>query len=100
MTTHTKADITEHLHRKIGLNKKESKDFVQEFFDTISETLISGESVKLSGFGNFILHNKNARPGRNPKTGEEALITPRRIVTFRSGDKFKSKVSSSNLENS
>lgn len=92
MTTYTKADIIEQLHREVGFSKKESREFVQLFFDTIAETLVSGKNVKISGFGNFVLRDKNQRPGRNPKTGEDAIITPRRIVTFKSGDKFKNKV--------
>lgn len=94
MATYTKADIIEQLHREVGLSKKESREFVQSFFDIISDTLVRGENVKLSGFGNFVLRDKNQRPGRNPKTGEDALITPRRIVTFKSGDKFKDEVAS------
>ncbi len=88
----TKADIAENLVEEIGLSKKDSKDLVESFFDTIRETLIQGDQVKLSGFGNFEVREKSQRPGRNPKTGEEIPITARTVVTFRPGQKLKSKV--------
>lgn len=88
----TKADIAEHLVEEVGLSKKDSKDLVESFFDTVRETLIEGEQVKLSGFGNFDIRQKSQRPGRNPKTGEEIPITARTVVTFRPGQKLKSKV--------
>jgi len=88
----TKADIAENLVEEIGLSKKDSKDLVESFFDSIRETLIQGEQVKLSGFGNFEVREKSQRPGRNPKTGEEIPITARTVVTFRPGQKLKSKV--------
>ncbi|EAQ63749.1 Integration host factor alpha subunit [Marinomonas sp. MED121] len=88
----TKADIAENLVDEVGLSKKDSKDLVESFFDVIRETLIQGEQVKLSGFGNFEVREKSQRPGRNPKTGEEIPITARTVVTFRPGQKLKSKV--------
>lgn len=88
----TKADMAEHLFEKLGLNKKESKDLVELFFEEIKTCLESGEQVKLSGFGNFDLRTKNERPGRNPKTGEDIPIKARRVVTFRPGQKLKSRV--------
>lgn len=88
----TKADLAEHLFDVVGLNKRESKDLVESFFDEIINALESGHQVKLSGFGNFNLRDKGERPGRNPKTGEEIPITARRVVTFRAGHKLKSKV--------
>jgi integration host factor subunit alpha len=88
----TKADIAENLVDEVGLSKKDSKDLVESFFEVVRETLIQGEQVKLSGFGNFEVREKSQRPGRNPKTGEEIPITARTVVTFRPGQKLKSKV--------
>ncbi|MBE8215338.1 MAG: integration host factor subunit alpha [Endozoicomonadaceae bacterium] len=92
MTAQTKADIVEALNQSKFVNKKESKALVQAFFDTLSDALIQGNNVKLSGFGNFILREKSARPGRNPKTGQEVTISPRRVVTFKAGQKLKKEV--------
>src|SRR5438105_48713 len=88
----TKADIAEHLFNVLGLNKREAKEIVELFFEEIRKSLENGESVKLSGFGNFNLRDKKERPGRNPKTGVEIPITPRRVVTFRAGNKLKIRV--------
>lgn len=88
----TKADLVEYLFNKLGLNKRESKDIVELFFEEIRISLEKGESVKLSGFGNFNLRDKGERPGRNPKTGKEIPITARRVVTFRAGHKLKSRI--------
>lgn len=88
----TKAEIAEKLYEELGLNKREAKEFVEIFFNEISETLVSGLDVKISGFGNFTLRDKKGRPGRNPKTGEDVIISPRRVVTFRAGQKLKSRV--------
>ncbi|ACK80120.1 integration host factor subunit alpha [Acidithiobacillus ferrooxidans] len=81
--TITKLDLTRHLSDTMGLTAKECAALVNAMFDTIRATLASGEDVKLSGFGNFILHEKRARPGRNPKNGEPFEIKARRVVTFR-----------------
>ena len=99
MTAHTKADIAEQLHRELGFSKKESKEMVQAFFDIISNLLESGEDVKLSGFGNFVLRDKGERPGRNPKTGMKIPIQPRRVVTFKPGHKLRVRVASYAGEN-
>lgn len=88
----TKAEMAQRLFEDVGLNKREAKEFVDIFFDVIREALEKGENVKLSGFGNFDLRQKNQRPGRNPKTGEEIPISARRVVTFRSGQKLKARV--------
>jgi integration host factor subunit alpha len=88
----TKADLAEALFNELGLNKREAKEFVEIFFDKIRAALSEGNHVKLSGFGNFTLRNKNPRPGRNPKTGEEIPITARRVVTFRASHKLKERV--------
>ena len=88
----TKADMAEKLYGELGLNKREAKELVEMFFEEISATLETGTQVKLSGFGNFDLRDKNERPGRNPKTGENIPITARRVVTFRPGQKLKARV--------
>ncbi len=88
----TKADLAESLFYRLGINKKEARDFVDLFFEEIRALLESGENVKLSGFGNFNLRDKKSRPGRNPKTGEDITITARRVVTFRAGQKLKARV--------
>ncbi len=88
----TKAELAERLFEHVGLNKREAKEFVDSFFDVMRDALARGEQVKLSGFGNFDLRQKNQRPGRNPKTGEEIPISARRVVTFRPGQKLKVRV--------
>ena len=88
----TKAEMAEALFNQLGLNKREAKDMVETFFEEIREALEAGDSVKLSGFGNFQLRKKPQRPGRNPKTGEEIPITARRVVTFHASQKLKSLV--------
>lgn len=90
--TLTKADMAEELFEELGLNKREAKELVEQFFEEMRIALESGRDVKLSGFGNFVLRDKNQRPGRNPKTGEEIPISARRVVTFRPGQKLKAKV--------
>jgi integration host factor subunit alpha len=90
--TLTKADLADLLFEQVGLNKREAKDMVEAFFEEVRIALESGDSVKLSGFGNFELRTKSERPGRNPKTGEEIPITARRVVTFHASQKLKSKV--------
>jgi integration host factor subunit alpha len=91
-TTLTKAELAEMLFDQVGLNKREAKDMVETFFDEISAALVRGESVKLSGFGNFLLRDKPQRPGRNPKTGEEIPISARRVVTFHASQKLKAQI--------
>lgn len=88
----TKADLAERLSSQIGINKRESKDLVDFFFEEIRGALERGHNVKLSGFGNFSLRDKPTRPGRNPKTGQEIPISARRVVTFRAGQKLKERV--------
>jgi integration host factor subunit alpha len=90
--TLTKADLADMLFEQVGLNKREAKDMVEAFFEEVRTALEAGDSVKLSGFGNFELRKKSERPGRNPKTGEEIPITARRVVTFHASQKLKSKV--------
>lgn len=88
----TKAEMADKLFDQLGLNKREAKDLVEGFFECLRNSLENGQQVKLSGFGNFDLRDKNQRPGRNPKTGEEIPISARRVVTFRPGQKLKTKV--------
>ena len=92
MAALTKADLSEHLNDVVGLNKREAKEMVELLFQELSDSLISGDPVRLSGFGNFELRNKAERPGRNPKTGEEVPVSARRVVTFRAGQKLRSQV--------
>lgn len=95
----TKAELSDLLFEKVGLNKREAKDMVEAFFEEVRTALESGDSVKLSGFGNFQLRDKPQRPGRNPKTGEEIPITARRVVTFHASHKLKSIVEAKASEN-
>ena len=88
----TKADIAEMLFDELGLNKREAKEIVEKFYGEIGSALENSDNVKLSGFGNFELRDKSSRPGRNPKTGEEIPIAARRVVTFKPGQKLKSRV--------
>lgn len=88
----TKAEISEHLFEKLEISKRDAKELVECFFEKIRQALESGEHVKLSGFGSFDLRDKNQRPGRNPKTGEDIPIIARRVVTFRPGQKLKIRV--------
>jgi integration host factor subunit alpha len=92
--TLTKAELAEMLFERVGLNKREAKDMVETFFDEIRDALERGESVKLSGFGNFQLRDKPQRPGRNPKTGEAIPISARRVVTFHASQKLKALIES------
>lgn len=90
--TLTKADIAQTLSDTFGFNKRESKEIVEQFYDQISEVLVSGEQIKLSGFGNFELRDKSSRPGRNPRTGEDVPISARRVVTFKPGQKLRAQI--------
>ena len=90
--TLTKAELAELLFDRIGLNKRESKDIVEAFFDLLHEALVKGNEVKLSGFGNFTIRGKGSRPGRNPRTGESVPIKARNVVTFHSSHKLKAIV--------
>jgi len=84
--------MVESLFNEMGLNKNEARELVNLFFEELVACLAIGEQIKFSGFGNFDLRDKNERPGRNPKTGEEIPITARRVVTFRPGEKLKARV--------
>ena len=96
--TLTKADLSELLFDNLGLNKRESKDMVEAFFDIIHDALVSGQDIKLTGFGNFNIRRKAPRPGRNPRTGEAIPITARNVVTFHASHKLKSLVQRDNTD--
>ena len=90
--TLTKAELADMLFEKVGLNKREAKDMVETFFEEIRLALENGESVKLSGFGNFQLRDKPQRPGRNPKTGAELKIKASKVPAFKAGATLKAAV--------
>ncbi len=90
--TLTRADLTETLHRDVGLSRTESADMVNAVLDLVADELVRGNSVKLSSFGTFMLRDKRQRMGRNPKTGEEVPITPRRVLVFRPSQVMKNLV--------
>jgi integration host factor subunit alpha len=90
--TLTKAEISDRLNQALGYNRNLCEGIVEAFFENISQTLERGEQVKFSGFGNFNIIDKDSRPGRNPKTGEEKVISARRVITFKSGGKLKARV--------
>src|SRR5256885_957190 len=86
----TKADIVETVYEKVGgFSKKEAAEIVETVFDTIKETLERGEKIKISGFGNFVVRDKNSRVGRNPQTGKEITISARRVLTFKPSQVLK-----------
>jgi integration host factor subunit alpha len=88
----TKAQLSDLLFEQIGLNKRESKDMIDAFFDLVSGSLVDGNDVKISGFGNFQIRTKAPRPGRNPRTGEAIPIKARRVVTFHASQKLKEQI--------
>ena len=88
----TKAQLADLLFDQIGLNKRESKDMIDAFFDLVTDSLVEGADVRISGFGNFESRTKAARPGRNPRTGEPVAIEARRVVTFHASPKLKDQV--------
>lgn len=93
--TMTKADIIEDVYERVGgFSKKEAADIVESVFDIIKKTLESGEKIKLSGFGNFVVRDKNSRIGRNPQTGEEITISARRVLTFKPSQVLKNALNS------
>ena len=91
-STVTRADLTDAVYREIGLSRTESQALVESVLDHISGALVRGENVKLAGFGTFALRDKNERIGRNPKTGEEVPITPRRVLVFKPSQLLKDRV--------
>ena len=88
----TKAALADLLYDNISLNKREAKDMVDALFDIVTERLVSGDDVKITGFGNFQIRSKSSRPGRNPRTGEPVAIEARRVVTFHASPKLKDQV--------
>jgi len=92
-STLTRADLAETLNRKIGLSRAESSRIIESLLQHMSDALAGGENVKVSGFGTFVLRDKNGRIGRNPKTGIEVPITPRRVLTFRPSQIMREQVS-------
>jgi len=90
--TLTRADLSDAVHRGVGLSRTESADLVKSILDEISDKLVQGESVKLSSFGTFMVRAKRGRVGRNPKTGEEVMITPRRVLIFRPSQLLKEEI--------
>ena len=91
----TRTDLTEAIHNEIGLSRYESSKFVERILELVSVALLKDENVKISKFGTFSTRNKNARVGRNPKTGVEAAISERRVITFRASDHLKEAVNES-----
>jgi integration host factor subunit alpha len=92
--TLTRADLTESLYEEIGLSRNESADLVESVLGEISDSLIKGDNVKISSFGSFLVRQKNGRMGRNPKTGEEVPIDPRRVLVFRPSQVMKDRINS------
>jgi len=90
--TLTRSDLSEAVYREIGLSRNESAEMVETVLSRISGALVSGENVKISSFGTFAVRNKGARTGRNPKTGEEVPIAPRRVLVFRPSHIMKDRV--------
>jgi integration host factor subunit alpha len=88
----TRADLAEALHRKVGLTRAESADMVEQILGHMSAALSRGENVKVSGFGTFVLRDKGERIGRNPKTGVEVPIAPRRVLTFRASQMMRDRI--------
>lgn len=88
----TKADLVEIVFEKVGLSKKEAHDIIEIIFDSIKDSFKEGESVKIPGFGTFNVRKKEARRGRNPQTGEELEITPRRVLTFKASNQLKAAI--------
>jgi len=87
--TITKADIVECIYEKVGFSKKEATEIVEALFEIIKRQLEHGEKIKLSGFGNFVIHEKRPRKGRNPQTGEEITISGRRVLSFKASQVLK-----------
>ena len=92
--TLTRMDLSEAVFREVGLSRNESADLVESILDHVSDALVRGETVKISSFGTFSVRSKTARIGRNPKTGEEVPITPRRVLSFRPSHLMKERVNS------
>ncbi|MEQ8701421.1 MAG: integration host factor subunit alpha [Bauldia litoralis] len=96
--TVTRADLCEAVYRKVGLSRTESAQLVEVVIDEIRDSIVRGEAVKLSSFGSFIVRSKSERVGRNPKTGEEVPISPRRVMVFKPSNVLKDKINDALLE--
>ena len=89
----TKVDIVEQIYERVGFSKKESAELLEKVFEAIKDTLAQGEKVKISGFGNFVVRDKNSRKGRNPQTGQELLLEARKVLTFKASSSAASMAS-------
>ena len=96
-STMTKADIVENVYGKIGFSKKEASELVEMVFGTLKEVLHKGDKVKISGFGNFVVREKNERVGRNPQTGDQIKISARRVLTFRPSQVLKAMLNGEDI---
>ena len=96
--TITRADLSETIYRKVGLSRAESTELVEQVLGEISDTLAAGEDVKLSGFGSFLVRSKGERVGRNPKTGVEVPIDPRRVMVFKPSNVLKAHINGETFE--
>ncbi len=88
----TKADLADRVYEKVGLSRKEAVDMIETLFASMKSILSEGESIKITGFGTFLVRKKTSRRGRNPKTGEEMEITARKVITFKPSLEFKAMV--------
>ena len=95
-STSTRADLSEAVYEEVGLSRNESAELVEAVLDEISDALVDGDTVKISSFGSFSVRQKGERVGRNPKTGEEVPILPRRVLTFRPSHLMKDRVAAGN----
>lgn len=96
-STMTKADIVEKVYQKIGFSKKEASELVEMVFTNLKDVLVRGDKVKISGFGNFVVREKNERVGRNPQTGEQIKISARRVLTFRPSQVLKAMLNGEDI---
>lgn len=96
-STMTKADIVEKVYQKIGFSKKEASELVELVFTSLKDVLTNGDKVKISGFGNFVVREKNERVGRNPQTGEQIKISARRVLTFRPSQVLKAMLNGEDI---
>ena len=93
-STLTRADLTEAIYEEVGLSRNESADLVESVLEEVASCLVKGENVKVSSFGSFLVRQKNGRMGRNPKTGEEVPIAPRKVLVFRPSQVMKDRINS------
>jgi integration host factor subunit alpha len=94
--TLTRADLAEEMHREIGLSRADSARIIEQLLTHMCEALSNGQNVKISGFGSFVLRDKGERVGRNPKTGVEVPIAPRRVLTFRASQMMRDRILAAN----